>query len=48
MPVLQLAFAQMSGPLLWAILAMRNSMVFHDPDRMTTLMMHSSPALVAW
>lgn len=33
---------------MWAIVAMRNSLVFHDFDKMTTLMMHASPALVAW
>lgn len=46
--VLQLAFAHMAGPLTWAIVAMRNSLVFHDFDKMTTLMMHASPAMVAW
>lgn len=27
---------------------MRNSLVFHDFDKMTTLMMHASPAITAW
>jgi hypothetical protein len=27
---------------------MRNSLVFHDFDKTTTLMMHASPAIVAW
>ena len=27
---------------------MRNSLVFHDGDKMTTLLVHSSPALGAW
>ncbi|GAB4820019.1 hypothetical protein N2152v2_007065 [Parachlorella kessleri] len=44
----KLAFAHMAGPLMWAIVAMRNSLVFHDFDKITTLMMHASPALVAW
>lgn len=33
---------------MWSILAMRNSLVFHDSDKVTTLMMHASPALTAW
>lgn len=41
-------FAVCSGPLMWSILAMRNSLVFHDMDKITTLMMHASPALTAW
>lgn len=44
----KLFFAYGSGPLLWSILAMRNSLVFHDFDKMTTLMMHASPAITAW
>lgn len=44
----RLAFAHMAGPLMWSIVAMRNSLVFHDADKMTTLMMHASPALLAW
>lgn len=27
---------------------MRNSLVFHDTDKITTLMMHASPAMTAW
>lgn len=42
------SFAVMSGPLMWSIVAMRNSLVFHDGDKITTLMMHASPALSAW
>lgn len=38
----------MTGPLMWSIVAMRNSLVFHDGDKITTLMMHASPALSAW
>lgn len=33
---------------MWSIVAMRNSLVFHDGDKITTLMMHASPALSAW
>lgn len=42
------SFAVMSGPLMWSIVAMRNSLVFHSGDKITTLMMHASPALSAW
>ncbi|KAL4422696.1 hypothetical protein ABPG75_008893 [Micractinium tetrahymenae] len=42
------SFAIMSGPLMWSIVAMRNSLVFHSGDKITTLMMHASPALSAW
>ncbi|EFN52360.1 hypothetical protein CHLNCDRAFT_138776 [Chlorella variabilis] len=41
-------FAVMTGPLMWSIVAMRNSLVFHDGDKITTLMMHASPAISAW
>lgn len=44
----KLAFAVCAGPLMWSIMAMRNSLVFHDIDKMTTLMMHASPALAGW
>lgn len=45
---LQFSFAVMSGPLMWSIVAMRNSLVFHDGDKMTTLLIHASPALASW
>jgi len=44
----KLAFAYGAGPLMWSIIAMRNSLVFHSFDKMTTLMMHASPAITAW
>ena len=44
----QFCFAVMTGPLMWSIVAMRNSLVFHDGDKITTLMMHASPAISAW
>ena len=44
----KLAFSVCSGPLMWSIMAMRNSLVFHDVDKITTLMMHASPALAGW
>lgn len=33
----RLAFAHMAGPLMWSIVAMRNSLVFHDVDKVGTL-----------
>lgn len=44
----KLTFSVFSGPLMWSIMAMRNSLVFHDVDKITTLMMHASPALAGW
>lgn len=44
----KLSFAFASGPLMWSIMAMRNSLVFHDVDKSTTLMMHASPAIAVW
>lgn len=44
----RLTFAFASGPLMFSIAAMRNSLVFHDVDKSTTLMMHASPAMAAW
>lgn len=44
----KISFAMMAGPLTWVIVALRNSMVLHDADKMTTLMMHASPAVTAW
>lgn len=33
----QFSFAIMSGPLMWSIVAMRNQLVFHSGDKITTL-----------
>jgi hypothetical protein len=35
-PVLQVVFAFNTGPLTWSIAAFRNSLVFHDLDRVRT------------
>ena len=45
---MQLAFAYGAGPLMFSIILMRNSLVFHDFDKITTLMMHASPAITVW
>jgi hypothetical protein len=44
----RVAFGVSAGPLMFSILAMRNSLVLHSADHMTTLMMHASPAVFAW
>jgi hypothetical protein len=41
-------FAHSMGPLLWSILAFRNSIVPHSLDKMTSHFMHFLPALVCW
>ncbi|KAK9844314.1 hypothetical protein WJX74_000680 [Apatococcus lobatus] len=46
--LLEIVFAHLSGPLSWSIPAMRNSLVLHDLDKLTSLFMHMSPALVGW
>lgn len=44
----KLAFSFAAGPLMFTILATRNSLVFHDFDKTTTLMMHASPAIALY
>lgn len=41
-------FALSSGPLMGSIGAFRNSLVFHDLDKMTSLFIHLWPAALAW
>jgi hypothetical protein len=41
-------FGLVAGPLTWSIVALRNSLVLHSLDQMTSLFMHASPALVVW
>jgi len=40
-----LAFMSSCGPLAWAIVAWRNSLVFHDLERITSLFIHILPPL---
>jgi hypothetical protein len=37
-----------TGPLAWSTLTFRNSLVFHDLDKSTSVMLHLGPALVSW
>ena len=42
----QVTFAFSMGPLLWSILAFRNSLVYHSLDKVTSLFLHLFPACV--
>lgn len=44
----KVTFAFSLGPLLWSILAFRNSLVYHSLDKVTSLFLHFFPACVAW
>lgn len=44
----QTLFLSSSGPVLWAIVAWRNSLVFHSLDKVTSVYIHLFPALLAW
>lgn len=44
----KVAFAFALGPLLWSIIAFRNSLVYHSLDKVTSLFLHFFPACVAW
>ncbi|PSC73684.1 membrane transporter [Micractinium conductrix] len=44
----KVTFAHAFGPLLWSVLAFRNSIVFHSLDKMTSHFMHLYPACVCW
>ncbi len=42
------AFILVNGPVLWAIVMWRNSMVFHSLDKMTSFSIHFLPALCTY
>lgn len=44
----ELAFATANGPLAWAIIAWRNSLVFHDTEKITSLFIHAMPPLLLY
>lgn len=44
----KVSFAFAMGPLLWSILAFRNSLVYHSLDKVTSLFLHFFPACVVW
>jgi Protein of unknown function (DUF2838) len=43
-----ITFASVSGPVASAILAWRNSLVFHSVEKMTSLFIHFMPAALVW
>ena len=43
-----LSFVNSNGPLLWAIITWRNSLVFHDLDKVTSVFIHAFPPLVTF
>lgn len=45
---LKLNFVFANGPLAWAILAWRNSLVFHSVDKITSVFIHAFPALLTY
>ena len=47
-PLFRVAFALANGPLAWAIVLWRNSLVFHSPERLTSLYIHAVPPLVTY
>lgn len=46
--VFALAFMSSCGPLAWAVIAWRNSLVFHDIDKTTSLFIHIMPPLLMY
>eukprot|EP00698_Gefionella_okellyi_P002272 TRINITY_DN1207_c0_g1_i2.p1 TRINITY_DN1207_c0_g1~~TRINITY_DN1207_c0_g1_i2.p1 ORF type:complete len:354 (+),score=70.39 TRINITY_DN1207_c0_g1_i2:34-1062(+) len=44
----QLVFTFSHGPLLWALIVWRNSLVFHDLDKITSVFIHTMPGVVAF
>ena len=41
-------FAMACGPLSWSVFVFRNSVVFHDVDRSTSVFIHLSPFVLFW
>ena len=41
-------FALVNGPVSWAIIAWRNSMVFHSLDKVTSLFIHMAPGITLY
>jgi hypothetical protein len=44
----EMVFAAANGPVAWAIILWRNSLVFHSPERLTSLFIHLFPPLVTY
>ena len=44
----ELVFMLANGPLAWAVVLWRNSLVFHSPERLTSLHIHIMPPLLTY
>jgi len=44
----QVNFAAANGPLMWAIVAWRNSLVFHSVDKLTSMYIHMVPSIMTF
>ncbi|GAM21974.1 hypothetical protein SAMD00019534_051490 [Acytostelium subglobosum LB1] len=44
----KLVFALSNGPLAWGCIVWRNSMVFHDVDKLTSVFIHLCPPIVTY
>ncbi|GAM26779.1 hypothetical protein SAMD00019534_099540 [Acytostelium subglobosum LB1] len=44
----KLVFALTNGPLAWGCIVWRNSMVFHDVDKLTSVFIHLCPPIVTY
>ncbi|KAI9248412.1 hypothetical protein BY458DRAFT_526548 [Sporodiniella umbellata] len=47
-PLLIATFAMTNGPVAWAIITWRNSLVFHSLDKVTSVFIHIFPPLVCY
>eukprot|EP00298_Acanthocystis_sp_HF-20_P000058 c10068_g1_i1.p1 GENE.c10068_g1_i1~~c10068_g1_i1.p1 ORF type:complete len:341 (+),score=70.28 c10068_g1_i1:156-1025(+) len=43
-----ICFVVVNGPIVWAIITFHNSLVFHSVDKITSLYIHLTPALVMY
>jgi len=43
-----IVFALANGPLIWAMVVYRNSLVFHNTDKVTSTYIHLLPALLSY
>eukprot|EP00878_Enallax_costatus_P012895 GHUV01013465.1.p1 GENE.GHUV01013465.1~~GHUV01013465.1.p1 ORF type:complete len:336 (+),score=54.06 GHUV01013465.1:169-1176(+) len=44
----KVTYAFNTGVLTWSVVAFRNSMVYHDLDKVTSVYLHLAPACVSW
>lgn len=41
-------FVAANGPVLWAVLPFRNTLAYHDLDKITSCFIHWAPPLITW